>query len=199
MQQKYTAADVREKRISFKGLTQEQFLALQAHFHELYPEDGYMAYEWDDLDRYHRFYVDNTTSDVCYGMYHKSYLEAPRTIKSTLEITYDEFDFKSISEQIDELFKPLFDKFAPTKSILLEAEELINGERAKDYGRVTDNFKNIADGWNIIINNEPVTPRKVGLMMAWLKICRDVQNPKHDNLVDTAGYMGCIDKMSREQ
>lgn len=87
---------------------------------------------------------------------------------------------------------------APTqRSILQEAEELINGERAADYGKVSDNFANIAAGWNIIAK-DGITPRKVGLMMAWVKICRDLVNPKHDNLVDGAGYFGCIDKMERE-
>ena len=200
---KYTAADVREKRISFKGLTQEQFLTLQAHFHKLYPEDGYMNYEWGDVDKYHRFYADtDNPGHICYGT-SVSYLGLGSRVNSTLEITFEEFDFQlatnNLLEEIDTMFKPLFDKYAPPKSILIEAEELINGERAKDYGKVRDNFNNIAIGWNVIIDGKPVTARKVGLMMTWLKICRDVQNPKQDNLVDGAGYFGCIDKMSREQ
>ena len=33
--------------------------------------------------------------------------------------------------------------------ILKEAENLINGDRAKDYGDAEDNFERIATGWNV--------------------------------------------------
>tara|TARA_R110002073_G_scaffold319293_1_gene493850 strand:+ start:413 stop:547 length:135 start_codon:yes stop_codon:yes gene_type:complete len=35
--------------------------------------------------------------------------------------------------------------------ILKQAEALINGDRAKDYGDAFDNFGRIAAGWNAII------------------------------------------------
>jgi len=213
---KYTAADVREKRISFKGLTEEQFLALQAHFHKLYPEDGYMNYSWIDENTHYRFYRGGIILMSHIGGQRCTYIGVKNNegYEATLEITYDEFEFgqqeadfpievleKMLEHQVAQGNKrdvSVFDEDIVAKSILLEAEELINGERAKDYGKVSDNFNNIAIGWNVIIDGKPITARKVGLMMAWLKICRDVQNPKQDNLVDGAGYFGCIDKMSRE-
>lgn len=85
------------------------------------------------------------------------------------------------------------------KSILQQAEEIINGSRAEDYGNVTDNFTKIAVGWKEIFADGNFTPRRVALAMAWLKICRDVNTPKHDNIVDLAGYAGCIGKMDNER
>lgn len=84
------------------------------------------------------------------------------------------------------------------KTILQEAEEIINGSRAEDYGSVTENFTKIAVGWKEIFADGNFTPRRVALAMAWLKICRDVNTPKHDNILDIAGYAGCIGKMDNE-
>ncbi len=79
-------------------------------------------------------------------------------------------------------------------TILEEAQEIIFGERQADYGSVTSNFTNIAKGWSVIVGKE-ITPEQVGLMMTWLKMARQLNKPKRDNLVDAAGYLGCIEKM----
>lgn len=84
------------------------------------------------------------------------------------------------------------------KSILQEAEEIINGSRAEDYGSVTENFTKIAVGWKEIFSDGNFTPRRVALAMVWLKICRDVNTPKRDNLVDSIGYVACVEKMDNE-
>lgn len=82
-------------------------------------------------------------------------------------------------------------------NILEEANDLIYGDRAKSYGRVTDNFGRIAKGWEVILG-QPITIEQVGLCMAWLKIAREIGNPKRDNLVDAAGYLGCVAKHQEE-
>ena len=81
-------------------------------------------------------------------------------------------------------------------SILQEAEEIINGERARLYGSVTENFSRIAAGWTEIIGKE-VTAEQVGLCMVWLKIARQVNMQHRDNLVDGAGYFGTLEKLGR--
>jgi hypothetical protein len=88
------------------------------------------------------------------------------------------------------------DKIEPTPSILEQAQKLIYGDRQADYGSVTTNFTNIAKGWEVILGGK-VTPEQVGLCMAWVKIARQSNKPKHDNLVDIAGYIGCIDKLKK--
>lgn len=84
------------------------------------------------------------------------------------------------------------------KTVLAEAESLIYGDREKDYGKVSDNFTDIAKGWEVITKAN-ITPEQVGLMMAWLKICRANKDncEKRDSLVDLAGYAGCIDKVKQ--
>ena len=80
------------------------------------------------------------------------------------------------------------------EQILSKAENLINGERATDYGDAYENHARIADGWNVIIlgalsNSGYLTPAHVSLMMDWLKTCRLLSTLDHkDSWVDKAGY-----------
>ena len=84
------------------------------------------------------------------------------------------------------------------KSILKEAEEIVNGERAQAYGPALPSFSNIAKGWSVITGSE-ITPQQVGLMMMWLKICRENNKHQRDNLVDAAGYAHLVQKMEDEK
>ena len=78
--------------------------------------------------------------------------------------------------------------------VLKMAEELINGERAKDYGEAIHNHQRISAGWNVIAraafeNYSYLTPSHVALMMDWLKTCRLLETIDHqDSWVDKAGY-----------
>lgn len=86
----------------------------------------------------------------------------------------------------------------PSHTILDTAKSLIYGDREKDYGKTSDNFADIAKGWEVI-TKATITPEQVGLMMAWLKICRANKDncEKRDSLVDLAGYAGCIEKIKK--
>lgn len=82
-------------------------------------------------------------------------------------------------------------------SILQQADEIINGERAVDYGSATDNFKRIADLWSVVFGH-PVTVEQVTLCMIGLKMARLCNTPGHeDSWMDIAGYVGCWDKIQR--
>jgi hypothetical protein len=80
-------------------------------------------------------------------------------------------------------------------SILTKAEEIINGERAKDYGSTLDNFGRIAKLWSVILGVE-VTPEQHILCMVAVKMARLCNSPKHmDSIVDIAGYAGTYEKL----
>ena len=78
--------------------------------------------------------------------------------------------------------------------LLDAAGEIINGERARDYGDAAQNFSNIAVGWNIIAVKAfegpgRLGPEHVALMMDWLKTCRLVHQSDHlDSWIDKLGY-----------
>ena len=78
--------------------------------------------------------------------------------------------------------------------ILQEASNLINGDRAKDYGDAYDNHNRIAEGWNIILkgalnSHGYLTAGHVALMMDWVKTSRLLETMDHvDSWIDKAGY-----------
>jgi hypothetical protein len=80
------------------------------------------------------------------------------------------------------------------EDILKEAEELINGDRAKDYGSASANFCRIKQGWNVIIQSAlqthgEVNEGHVAMMMAWVKMSRLCETISHeDSWVDLAAY-----------
>ena len=69
------------------------------------------------------------------------------------------------------------------------AEQLINGDRARNYGDAATNFQRIADLWTPILG-VTVTSEQVALCLTQLKIARLIQSPTHeDSWVDAAGYI----------
>lgn len=80
------------------------------------------------------------------------------------------------------------------ESVLQEAERLINGPKRVAYGPAKESFERIAVGWAAILGRA-VAPQEVALCMVWLKVCREVNKPDRDNIVDIAGYAGLIENI----
>jgi hypothetical protein len=79
------------------------------------------------------------------------------------------------------------------ETILEEADRLVSVDRQKQYGHPREDFTRIGKIWGAILQTEPVAPEKVALCMVGVKISREVNAHKRDNLVDGAGYFKCAD------
>jgi hypothetical protein len=90
------------------------------------------------------------------------------------------------------------DQFIEPRSILLEADNIVNGDRQAAYGHPLDDFSKTAKIWEVILN-APVTAEQVGLCMCGVKISRELNTHSRDNLVDLAGYAGTIEKVVDER
>ena len=64
------------------------------------------------------------------------------------------------------------------KSFLLEALDLIEGERAESYGDAKENHARIAAMWSALLEKE-VTPNQVYLCLIAVKMSRLVESPTH--------------------
>lgn len=83
---------------------------------------------------------------------------------------------------------PVIDKKKRQK-VLQNAADLIDGDRARDYGDALEMHRRIAAGWQEILGVK-VSAHEVALCMAWLKISRLVEKPDHqDSYVDAAAYV----------
>lgn len=79
-----------------------------------------------------------------------------------------------------------------------EAEDLVRGARQADYGHPLDDFSKTALFWQAILGH-PVTPEQVALCMVGVKISREVNKPKRDNIVDAHGYLLTYEMVGEER
>lgn len=79
--------------------------------------------------------------------------------------------------------------------VLIEAGDLIDGDRNISYGPPSADFERTAALWSAMgfrIGGENVQAHQVAIAMALLKVSRLAWNPgKRDSWVDLAGYAAC--------
>lgn len=83
-------------------------------------------------------------------------------------------------------------------NVLEEASKLVHGDRGEDYGHPIDDFTRTAAMWSAILGTE-VSAEQVGLCMCAVKISRQCNAPKVDNLVDLAGYAETVNMVIEER
>lgn len=124
-------------------------------------------------------------------------LDNPLTAEELVSQHPKVFNSAEEAKKVYNYFDMLKTTYTPhTDNVLQQAEKLIYGDRQKAYGSVSTNFTNIAKGWEVILGTK-VSAEQVGLCMAWLKIARQVNKPNIDNLIDAAGYIGCVEKVQK--
>lgn len=87
-------------------------------------------------------------------------------------------------------------KETPRGEVLLEARNLIVGDRNVTYGPPTQNFQNIADMLNVQFSHlfkddAKFSATDIGIIHIITKLARSIAQPKRDNFVDIAGYAAC--------
>ena len=101
---------------------------------------------------------------------------------------------------------PVFDAaepFAPSaydrETILDEAQRLVHGHRGADYGHPIEDYTRTGRMWGAILGIPDIDPRICCLMMAAVKVSRECNKHKRDNLTDLAGYAECADMVAQRQ
>lgn len=93
---------------------------------------------------------------------------------------------------VEETLTPPFECITKREEILRAAEKCVMGDREQDYGSPEQNFKVIADMWNVYVGGPRFQPKDVAAMLALLKIARIASgHAKADNWIDLAGYAAC--------
>ena len=85
-------------------------------------------------------------------------------------------------------------------TILDTAKSLLNGDRAKAYGDVVENFKAIAEIANPMLRrkNKSIDIEDVAIILVALKLAREGNKHKIDNLVDASAYLNILEVMNEE-
>lgn len=79
--------------------------------------------------------------------------------------------------------------------LMAEACRLTSGDRRAAYGDPREVFGAYGLAWSAILRHrlkpgEIISAEEVTLMMTALKLCREAQSVKRDNIVDAHGYLG---------
>ena len=85
-------------------------------------------------------------------------------------------------------------------SIIDQARDIIEGDREQTYGEPGLNLRRIADQWSTYISQKYdagiwLNEEDVCWMMVLLKMSRQINAHKEDNLVDAIGYIALIEKV----
>lgn len=73
----------------------------------------------------------------------------------------------------------------------------VYGQRGADYGHPLDDFSKTAAFWSVLFGTK-VEPAQVGLAMILLKLSREMNRHKDDNLTDINGYSETVDLVLKE-
>lgn len=76
----------------------------------------------------------------------------------------------------------------------LESVQTTIDQRGHDYGTPKENLKRISTLWSMQLEFD-ITEYDVAIMMVMLKLARDVNEPKDDNLLDAAAYLALADSV----
>ena len=94
-------------------------------------------------------------------------------------------------DKINVIFKEIKTE---NKSILSEADEIVNGSRQSDYGDANESFSRIATIASVMTGKE-LSPEDCCAAMMAVKLVRESFNHKRDNLVDLCGYAELMNRL----
>ena len=82
------------------------------------------------------------------------------------------------------------------KSILAEAEDIVNGSRQSDYGDAANNFHRIANVVNSMYPQLNINAQQSCAVLMAVKLIREGFRHKRDNLVDLCGYAHIMNEIN---
>jgi hypothetical protein len=88
------------------------------------------------------------------------------------------------------------------QSVLTEAQGLVHGARNEAYGHPLDDYTRTAGMVSAMLAHklsQPLTAEDLGMVMCCVKLSRQQNAPKRDNMTDLAGYAECVQWMVDER
>jgi hypothetical protein len=85
-----------------------------------------------------------------------------------------------------------------TETVLQEAQRLVHTDRGTDYGHPLDDFTKTAEMFNAWRGTK-LTADDVAVFMVFVKLSREANKHKRDNLVDVCGYAQTLMMVKEER
>ena len=89
----------------------------------------------------------------------------------------------------------------PTETVCQEADRIVSNDRQNEYGTPRHDFTRTGRIWGALLSEwarttkgeGPVPPELVGLCMVGVKMSREINKHRRDNIVDGIGYLKTVD------
>jgi hypothetical protein len=107
-----------------------------------------------------------------------------------------------VSPALEAQIAPNEAKHASRVSVLTEAQGLVHGDRNASYGHPLDDWQRTAGMVSAMLGHklrEPLTAEECAMILCCVKLSRQQNAPRRDNLVDLAGYAECVQWMLDER
>jgi len=93
---------------------------------------------------------------------------------------------------------PRLPRFLKTQmNILEQANKITSGDRHLSYGHPGRDFRRVAELWSAFLGVQ-IKPEHVPIMMILVKVSREANKHKLDNLTDIAGYARTLEMLLYE-
>ena len=136
-----------------------------------------------------RLLVSGDPFDSCTGCYFNV-----RTCRKELK-TRGECSYKKRKDRCSVTFEKIgYLSEENHKSILAEAEEIVNGSRQADYGDAKESFTKVASVASVMTGKE-LSPDDCCAVLMAVKLVRESFAHKRDNLVDLCGYAELMNQL----
>jgi hypothetical protein len=121
-----------------------------------------------------------------------SYASTKASRESTAVLTHENLKAARASMKAH-VCDETFCKEHPRETILEEAQRLVHGDRGAAYGHPADDFGRTAEYWTTTFKKklkpgERFHAGDIPLALIGVKLSREVNKPKRDNMTDLAGY-----------
>lgn len=93
-----------------------------------------------------------------------------------------------VAAQPPKLDKDPYADVPTPREIAEKAIELVYADRQADYGHPADDYGRTAALWSALLG-VTITPKEAALCMVLVKLSREMNAPKPDNMVDAHGYL----------
>jgi hypothetical protein len=79
------------------------------------------------------------------------------------------------------------------KGVCEVAQELVGGSRVEEYGDPVITYRRVGQMWGWMLGRDAIPADVVAMMMVAVKLGREMNKHKRDNLVDMCGYAEIAD------
>lgn len=116
--------------------------------------------------------------------------------------SFEPVNEEAIEKACYNMVRDYFPEKESEESMVDEARRLVSGDRQSAYGHPFHDFSRTATMWTGLLSEKlqpgkRIEPEEIGMAMVLLKLSRQMNKKKRDNIVDAHGYLITVDMVQK--